>query len=185
MSTHTARHGDRLRRILAAVLLASAGHALALPGDRDQPISIAADRAEHDDARRITIYRGNVEVDQGSLHITGDNVTIQFDAQNEVAKITVLGAPAHFRQLSGADAGQRMAWAKRMEYFPAQDLIMLLGEARYEKDGSHVRADRLVYDSRNARFKALTDTAGDGDRTDEKTPERVRIEIKPKKDATQ
>ena len=126
-----------------------------------------------------------MEVDQGSLHIAGDNVTIQFDARDEVAKITVLGAPAHFRQLSGAGASQRKAWAERMEYFPAHDLIMLLGEARYEKDGSHVRADRLVYDSRNARFKALTDTAGDGDRTDAAAPARVRIEIKPKKDATQ
>ena len=188
MSTHAARYGDRLRRAVAALLLlAGTGHALALPGDSDQPISIAADRAEHDDARRVTIYRGNVEIDQGSLHIIGDNVTILFDGQDEVAKITVLGAPAHFRQLSGAGAGtsQRKAWAERMEYFPAQDLIMLLGEARYEKDGSHVRANRLVYDSRNARFKALTDTAGDGDRSDAKTPERVRIEIRPKKDATQ
>ena len=183
MSTHAARHSDLLRRTLAAVLLlASVGHALALPGDSDQPISIAADRAEHDDARRVTIYRGNVEIDQGSLHITGENVTIQFDGQDEVAKITVLGAPAHFRQLAGDGASQRKAWAKRMEYFPGQDLIMLLGEARYEKDGSHVRANRLVYDSRNERFKALTDTASDGDRTDAKAPERVRIEIRPKKD---
>lgn len=186
MSTHAVRHRSRLRRAAAALLLlASAGHALALPDDSDQPISIAADRAEHDDARRITIYRGNVEIDQGSLHIVGDNVTIRFDERDEVAKITVLGEPAHFRQASGGGASQRKAWAKRMEYFPAQDLIMLLGEARYEKDGSHVRASRLVYDSRNERFKALTDTAGDGDRTDAKAPERVRIEIRPKKDATQ
>ena len=185
MSIHATRHGNRLCRAVAALLLASAAHALALPDDTDQPISIAADRAEHDDARRITIYRGNVEVDQGSLHITGDNVTIQFDGQDGVAKITVLGAPAHFRQLSGTGASQRRAWAKRMEYFPEEDLIMLLGEARYEKDGSHVRANRLVYDSRNARFKALTDAASGGDRTDAKAPGRVRIEIKPKKDATQ
>ena len=186
MSTHAVRHRDRLRRAVAALaLLASAGHALALPGDSDQPISIAADRAEHDDARRVTIYRGNVEIDQGSLHIVGDNVTIQFDGRDEVAKITVLGAPAHFRQSTDAGASQRKGWAQRMEYFPGQDLIMLLGEARYEKDGSHVRADRLVYDSRNERFKALTDTASDGDRTDAEAPERVRIEIRPKRDATQ
>ena len=48
-----------------------------------------------------------------------------------------------------------------------------------------MRADRLVYDSRNARFKALTDTASDGDQADGKKPGRVTIEIKPKKDATQ
>ena len=65
---------------------------------------------------------------------------------------------------------------------------MLFGDARYEKDGSRVEADRLVYDSRNARFKALTDTAGtpsgeDGQAAGKK-PERVRIQIKPKKKST-
>ena len=186
MSTHAVRHRDRLRRAVAALLLlAGAGHVLALPGDSDQPISIAADRAEHDDARRITIYRGNVEIDQGSLHIVGDSVTVNFDAHDQVTKITALGIPAHFRQLPDGDTDFRKAWAKQMEYFPEQDLIMLSGEAHYEKGGSRVQADRLVYDSLNARFKALTDTASDGDRADAKAPERVRIEIKPKKkDAT-
>ena len=167
------------------MLLASVAPAHALSTDSEQPISILADQAEHDDATRITIYRGNVVIDQGSLHITGDTVTINFDTRDEVTKITALGAPAHFRQLPDGDTNYRKAWAKQMEYFPEQDLIMLFGDALYEKDGSRVQADRLVYDSRNSRFKALTDTAGaptggDGQAT-EKKPERVRIQIKPKK----
>ena len=52
-----------------------------------------------------------------------------------------------------------------------------------------MQADRLVYDSRNARFKALTDTAGESSGDDgqavEKKPERVRIRITPKKKSTQ
>ena len=184
-----ARGHERIRRagcrLLAAVLLASVAPAHALSTDSEQPISILADQAEHDDATRITIYRGNVVIDQGSLHITGDTVTINFDARDEVTKITAAGAPAHFRQLPDGDTNHRKAWAKQMEYFPEQDLIMLSGDALYEKDGSRVQADRLVYDSRNSRFKALTDAAGaptseDGQAT-EKKPERVRIQIKPKK----
>ena len=86
------------------------------------------------------------------------------------------------------DAGHRKAWAKQMEYFPEQDLIMLSGEARYEKDGNRVQADRLVYDSLNARFKALTEsagaTSGEDDQAAGKQPDRVRIQIKPKKKST-
>ena len=179
----------RLRcRLLAALLLASVTPAHALSTDSDQPISILADAAEHDDATRMTIYRGNVVIDQGSLHITGDTVTVNFDAHDQVTKITSVGKPSHFQQLPDGDTGHRKAWAKQMEYFPEQDLIMLFGEARYEKDGSRVQADRLVYDSRNARFKALTDAAGassgeEGQATGKK-PERVRIQIKPKKKST-
>ena len=173
----------------AALLLASVTHAHALSTDRDQPIAIQADRAEHDDVRRITIYRGNVIIDQGSLHITGDTVTIHFDTRDEVSKITSVGAPAHFRQLPDDGGSPRKAWAKQMEHFPEQDLIVLFGDARYDKDGSRVQADRLVYDSLNARFKALMDTAGEPSGEDaravEKKPERVRIQIKPKKKPAQ
>ena len=193
MWTDTARGCERARRIGcrlgAALLLAGVTQAHALSADTDQPISIQADRAEHDDARRITIYRENVVIDQGSLHITGDTVTIHFDTRDEVAKIVAVGAPAHFRQSSDGDTGLRKAWARQMEYFPEQDLIMLFGDARYDKGGSRVQADRLVYDSRNARFKALTDNAeepsGEDDRAVGKKPERVRIRIEPKKKPAQ
>ena len=192
MWTDAARRDECMRRprqwLVALVLLASGAVAHALSTDSDQPISILADRAEHDDATRMTIYRGNVVIDQGSLHITGDTVTINFDAHDEVTKITTLGAPAHFRQLPDGDTGYRKAWARQMEYFPEQDLIMLSGEALYEKDGSRVQADRLVYDSLNSRFKALVDAgpaaSADGDQATEKKPDRVRIQIKPRKKTT-
>ena len=187
------RGGERvcrsLGRLAAALLLAGAAPVHALSTDSDQPIDIVADGAEHDDARRITTYRGNVVIDQGSLHMTADSVVVMFDAHDRVMKITGVGAPAHFRQLPDGGADYRQAWANRMEYFPEQDLINLSGEARYEKDGSHVRADRLVYDSLNARFRALTGAAepasGDGVQAPGKKPERVRIQIKPKKKSTQ
>ena len=185
LTAFASRIGEILR-LVALVLLASGTVAHALSTDSDQPISILADRAEHNDATRITIYRGNVVIDQGSLHITGDTVTINFDAHDEVTKITTVGEPAHFRQLPDGDTSHRKAWARQMEYFPEQDLIMLSGEALYEKDGSRVQADRLVYDSRNARFKALTDAAGPGDddQATGKKPDRVRIQIKPRKKTT-
>ena len=190
MWTDAARGSRRARRatrrLVAGLLLASAAHVCALSTDSDQPIAIEADRAEHDDARRVTVYRGEVVIDRGSLRILGDTVTVQFDGQGEVTKLVSVGAPAHFRQLPDGQTRHRKGWAKRMEYFPQQDLLVLFEDARYEtSDGSRVQADRLVYDSLNARFKALTDTADKGDRTTGGTSSgRVRIRIAPQKDAT-
>ena len=172
-------------RFVAGLLLVVALPVCALSTDRDQPIDIVADRAEHDDVKRVTIYRGNVMIDQGSLHITGDTVTIHFDEHDDVAKMIAVGVPAHFRQLSDGETEHRKAWANRMEYFPGHDLIVLLGEARYQKQGSEIAADRLVYDSLNARFKALTDGEASSDDSDGEAggdaPSRVRITIQPKK----
>ena len=193
MWTEEAGRGERMRRsmfwLVAGVLLAGATPVRALSTDSDQPIAIVADRAEHDNSKRVTIYRGNVVIDQGSLHIAGDTVTIHFDDRDEVAKMVANGAPAHFRQLSDGETGHRKAWAKRMEYFPAQDLIVLFGDARYQKEGNDIRADRLVYDSLNARFKALTDDAQEPEDSAEETsgdaPQRVRITLQPKNEPTQ
>ena len=190
MCTDPARGSELARRatgwLVAGLLLASAAPARALSTDSGQPISIQADRAEHDDANRTTIYGGDVVIDQGSLRILGDTVTIRFDGRGEVVKMIAVGAPAHFRQRPDGDAGHRKAWARRMVYFPEQELMVLFEEARYEKgDGSQVQADRLAYDSHNARFKALTDTADGGDRATDRKPGRVRIEIRPKQAVTE
>ena len=48
---------------------------LALPDDRQQPIHISADNALRDEKKGITIYRGNVVLNQGSLHISANRIT--------------------------------------------------------------------------------------------------------------
>ena len=74
----------------------------AAPGDKDQPINIEADWAEADDARRITVYKGRVVVEQGTLRITGDVVTMYYDTSRELSKLVATGRPARFRQREDA-----------------------------------------------------------------------------------
>ena len=172
------------------LLLAYAAPAGALSTDDGQPIAIEADRAERDVLKRVMIYREDVVIEQGSLHITGDTVIAHFDVENDISKMIAIGAPAHFRQLPDGDTRYHKAWARRIEYFPGQALIALLGDARYERGGSRVQADRLVYDSHNARFKALVDDPaspadnGGGEPAGKKR-DRVRIRIEPRKGGTQ
>lgn len=176
------------RALLAALVLAWATAAPALSTDREQPIHIEADSAEADDARGVTIYKGDVVITQGTLRITGDHVTIHYDDDNDFTKMITLGNPARFRQLpdgkEDVEANYQRARASRMEYYKADDTIVLIGNAVYGQGGDQVAADRIEYDSRNSRMKARTMTAskdgGEAAGGEPKKKQRVRITIQPK-----
>ena len=51
-------------------------HVYSHPDDRDKPIHITADTAELNDKTGISIYRGDVEMVQGTTILTGDVITI-------------------------------------------------------------------------------------------------------------
>jgi lipopolysaccharide export system protein LptA len=173
--------------LLLLALLAAPG-ARALTTDREQPIEIEADSADADDAKKITIYKGDVVITQGTLRITGEHVTIRYDANGDFSELISLGTPARFRQLPDgkpdAEQNYQRARASRMEYYKDKDTIVLLGNAIYGQGGDQVAADRIDYDSKNSRMKARTVTAGAKKDPAAGTPPqkgRVRITIQPKK----
>ena len=94
-----------LRRatLLGCVLLALPVAALALPEDRDQPIRITADQALRDEKQGFTVYSGNVNMDQGTLHIDADKITV-YHMEEEADRIDWL-----FAQCSGPSACTRWA----------------------------------------------------------------------------
>lgn len=162
--------------VLAASVL-GAPPALALTSDREQPIEIEADRAEADDSERVTIYRGSVVIVQGSLRIEGDTVWIHYDERDDLTKLVSVGRQAHFRQLPDGSESYRMAYADRLEYYKNNDLIVMLGNARYGEGKDQIKAERIVYDSRLARMKADTPPGAEP----KQGGGRIRIKIVPKK----
>lgn len=175
-------NGPDVKHLLVLFALAVSGAAAALSTDKDQPIHIEADRAEADNAKRETVYYGDVVITQGTLKITGETVTIHYDEHNDVSKIISEGKPARFRQLpDGAPdlpENYQTAKAARMEYYAQKDLIVLLGDAVYGQGGDRIAADRIVYDSLKSRMRADSRaTAGE----EGQPPSRVRIKIEPKK----
>lgn len=160
------------------------GDLSALSTDSEQPINIEADRAEADDIKRTTIYRGDVVITQGTLKITGETVTIYYDENGDLTKLVSVGNPARFHQLPDGEPdvpkSYQKARAKRMEYYESKDFIVLLGDAVYDKGGDRVAAERIVYDSKRSRMKAESRPATAAAESTEK-PERVKIKIEPKK----
>ena len=71
--------------------------AVALPEDAEQPIHIHSDSAELDQNKNVAIYHGAVRMEQGTMLVTGDTMTIELQDQL-VVRITAEGDRAHYQQ---------------------------------------------------------------------------------------
>jgi len=157
----------------------------ALSSDSDQPMEIEADSAELDDQKRVTIYRGDVVVNQGSLHMTGDVMTVYYDENQELDHAVMEGDLAYYRQMPDDSDVYDEAWAKRMEHHGDKGRIILINDAKVVQDGLQFTGKRIDYDTINSRV--LAHSTLDKDSADDDTPDtgsqRVRVIISPKKGA--
>ena len=141
----------------------------ALEGDDQQPMLIEADKVELDEARSTSVYVGNVQVDQGSMQLLANHVTVYHRDDRRVRYIIALGEPASYRQLLDDNQGEVLAFARRMDYDADKDELVLIGEARLIQGDDRITSERIVYDRARERMRA----GGSG---------RVRITITPEKE---
>jgi len=128
-------------------VVVSAGKSWALPEDRQQPMHIESDSASRDDRSGITIYVGSVRIDQGTMHIEADKVTVYMTAGNkQVERIVCNGKPATYQQKPKPDVEIAKAHAEVIEYQVAKDFIVLTGAAHLEQGGSTLEGELVTYD---------------------------------------
>jgi lipopolysaccharide export system protein LptA len=139
---------------LAFVVALACAPAAALEDDASQPILIEADDVEVLEAENTSIYVGNVQVDQGSMRLLGDHVTVYHRDDRRPRFIIALGAPASFKQLLDNDEGEVLAFAKRMEYDADKDELTLIEDALLIQGADRVASERIVYDRARAHFRA-------------------------------
>lgn len=155
----------------AAWLLLAPG-AIALPEDRQQPIRISADQALRDERQGFTEYTGNVRLQQGSLRIEAEKITI-FHQQVAADRILAEGSPARLQQQPEADKGIVHAAALRIEYFKAEERVHLQREARIEQEGSIVTGNSIDYYMAEQRVRADSGRREDGGRVEVVIPAEV------------
>ena len=73
-------------------------YAYCLSTDSEQNIEIEANTAEMDDVKKVTVYRGNVIVTQGSIRMTGHTMHVYFNENNDMKLVIMDGTPAKYRQ---------------------------------------------------------------------------------------
>lgn len=159
-----------------------AGIALAAPcvqaekADKDKPTNIEADRMSSDDARRFSIFEGNVVLTKGTIRVLADRLTVREDSDGFQIS-TAAGNPARFRQKRDGKEEWIEGDALRIVINDKTEKIDLYDKARVVRDKDEVRGDAISVDTRSEFF---TVTSGKSAITSANPEGRVRAVIQPK-----
>jgi len=141
---------------LALALLLGPLTASALPEDNDQPIRITTDELLRDEKTGRMVYRGNVELVQGTIRITADRMTF-YRVEREGDKIVAEGSPARMQQQPEADSALMRARGDIIEYYRFEERVHLRKNAQVEQDGSTMTGDVIDYFIEEQLVKAAVD----------------------------
>lgn len=145
-----------------------------LPSDSEQPLTLVHDNAEMNGKTGITVLTGDVIIDQGTLHITGDVVTIHRNQNGDIDHFVAQGKPAHYQQIPNKGEGLINGDALTIEYYPTAEKIKLTEQAHLDQDGSLYDGEEISYDIRN---EIVTAKGGRG--TGQR--QRTRVVLQPNK----
>jgi lipopolysaccharide export system protein LptA len=133
--------------------------------DREKPIVADSDKLTLDNAKKISIFEGNVILTQGTMKITADRVQITEDKDgNRHASGT--GNPTTFRQKRDGVDEYVDGHALRFEYDGKIERIELFGQAELKRGQDDVKGEYIAYDTATEYFKvngnASRDANGSG-----------------------
>jgi len=168
-------------RLLAVALAAvSAFCARAEKADRDKPTQVEANRMTSDEARRISIFEGNVVLTKGTILVRAERIVLRQDADG-FQNASASGTPVRFRQKSDPKGGIEGVWingeAQRVEIDERNERIELHDNARITRDQDEVRGSYILYDQRSEFFSVSSAKGAAASAPGE----RVRAVIQPKK----
>lgn len=144
--------------------------------DKDKPTQIDANRMTSDDARRISIFEGNVVLTKGTILVRADRITVRQDPEGFQIS-TATGAPARFRQKRDGKEEWVEGEALSIEIDDKKENIELRSQARILRDKDEVRGDVISVDTRSEFFSA---TGGKSAASGSNPEGRVRAVIQPK-----
>ena len=168
--------------LAVAVTAVSAFSAKAEKADREKATKVEANRMTSDEARRISIFEGNVVFVKGTISVRAERIVVRQDTDG-FQFASASGTPVRFRQKGDATGGQEGVWiegeALRVEIDEKSERIELHDNARITRDQDEVRGSYILYDQR-AEFFSVSSAKG----APAAAPgERVRAVIQPKKPA--
>lgn len=154
--------------ISAQILLFVAGMGMALsahalPSDASQPIRLLADKATYSERTGVTSYSGNVIIEQGTLKITADNITLNLDDKRSIKTAVATGRPATMQQVVTQEKGLAKGRANRIDYNALTGIITLTGNAKLTQAGASFSGNTIRYSLKLGDVEA---NAGDGRRVE-------------------
>lgn len=146
-------------RVLAAAIAVAAlqapPSAHAEKADQDKPTEIESNRMMSDDARRMSVFEGNVVLTKGTMVVHADRLVVRQDADG-YQHVTATGNPVRFRQRADSKDGKQGDWvegeAMRVEIDQRDDKVELFDKARVSRDKDVVRGNYILLDQRSGFY---------------------------------
>ena len=133
---------------------------MALESDRQQPLEVNANSTDGTLGDGVTTLRGNVDIRQGTLHITADEAEVK-KVDGKVNSVTFRGQPAFLEQ-EIEEQGMVQAEASTSDYQVASGLVTLTGGAKVTHPQYQISGELLIYDLNIQHFKGSGDENGNG-----------------------
>ncbi len=162
---------------ISCLFIFFATSALAEKADKDKPIEIEADTVTVNDAKKVSVYTGNVIVTQGTLLIKADKLVVRED-ESGFQHSSSYGTPTTFKQKREGKDEYMEGAAQRIEYDGRMDKVQLYTKAWVKKGEDIVHGDYIMYDA-NAEYSEVIG-GGPKSATPATPTGRVKAIIQPK-----
>jgi lipopolysaccharide export system protein LptA len=123
----------------------------ALPTDKNQPAAISANSAELNQILGTSQFNGNVIITQGTTKITANQITTFSNKKQKLNKAIALGSPAIYQTIPKAGDKVFEASAKKIEYLPTINTVILIGNGELEQAGNLLKSDYIVYNQKTGQ----------------------------------
>lgn len=137
--------------------------ASALPSDANQPIRLLADKATYSERTGVTTYSGNVTIEQGTLKIAADNITLNLDDKRSIKSAVATGRPATMQQVVTKEKGLAKGQANKIDYNAVTGIVTLTGNAKLTQAGASFSGNTIRYSLKLGDVEA---NAGSGRRVE-------------------
>lgn len=138
--------------LLVVLLFGLTGAAHAEKGDRDKPIHIESDKLSLDNAKKVSVFEGTVELTQGTLRLLAEKVVVTEDEAGHKFCVAT-GHLASFRQKRDEADEYVEGFGERIEYNTLTEKIDLYDHARVKREQDDVNGDHITYSTLTEIFR--------------------------------
>jgi lipopolysaccharide export system protein LptA len=167
---------NRLKLLLTLLALLTSSQVHAEKADRDKPIDLEADNMTVNDAKKTSVYTGDVILTKGTLEIHADRLIVREDSEG-FQHSTSFGDPTTFRQKMEGKDEYIQGSGQRIEYDGRMDKVQIYDKAWVKRGEDVVHGDYIMYDASSEYAEVI---GGPSAGTAENPKGRVHAVIQPK-----
>lgn len=125
--------------------------ALALPQDKHEKLHIKADATIYNYKNGLNDFEGNVQIDQGSTHITADKLITKSNNRHQLQEAIAYGLSdlAHFWTTPKPGTLPVNAKAKIIKFYPLTNNATLEGDVHVTQGENHFQGQLIHYNMKD------------------------------------